>query len=107
MNAHSNETEVGQHALAISIWEDEGGAPAPDTTDHQYGRRIEADRSWTVYHVFTGVPARIGGNTMVGLSRSGATEGMLSLNRRNIERWKERVSLSAPARPASCETEAR
>lgn len=49
----------------------------------QYGRRIEADRSWTIYHVFTGVPARIDSEVMVGLSRSDATRGMLHLNRRN------------------------
>ncbi|ODR88096.1 hypothetical protein A8M32_26395 [Sinorhizobium alkalisoli] len=88
MNAHSNETEAGRNALAISIWENEGGTPAPDTMDDQCGRRIDADRSWAVYHVFTGAPARVGGNL------------------RNIERRIKRIRLSAPARSAS-ETEAR
>lgn len=51
--------------------------------DHQYGRRVEADRSWTVYHVFTGVPADCGGGgAMTGLSRTDATDRMLRLNRR-------------------------
>ncbi|QFI70095.1 hypothetical protein [Sinorhizobium alkalisoli] len=89
MNAHSNETEARRNTLAISIWENEGGTPAPDTMDHQYGRRIDADRSWAVYHVFTGAPARVGGNL------------------RNIERLIKRIRLSLPARSASRETEAR
>lgn len=50
--------------------------------DHQYGRRVEADRSWTEYHVFTGVPADCGGGAMTGLSRAVATDRMLWLNRR-------------------------
>ncbi len=66
-------------------------APPADTLDEQYGRRVEADRSWTVYHVFTGVPARFGGGSMVGLTRSAATSGMLSLNSRNVERRRERA----------------
>jgi hypothetical protein len=96
MNAHSDDTELRRHALAIGIWENDGGAPAPDTTDHQYGRRIEVDQSWTVYHVFTGVPARIGGSVMTGLSRSDATDSMLSLNHRNVQRRKERITLPSP-----------
>jgi hypothetical protein len=58
MNADSNETELDPRALAISVWENEGGSQAPDTPDGQFGRRVEMDRSWTIYHVFTGVPAR-------------------------------------------------
>ena len=77
------------NAVAIGIWENEGGAPGRNSMDHQYGRRIEADRSWTVYHVFTGVPARVGGDAMIGLSRSDATEGMMSLNLRNAGRRKD------------------
>ena len=57
--------------------------PTVASLDRQYGRRIEADRSWTVYHVFTGVPAHADGQIMTGLSRSDATDGMLSLNGRN------------------------
>jgi len=90
MSAHGNESELGRRAYAIGVWENEGGAPAPDTPDDQFGRRVEVDRSWTVYHVFTGVPARIDGAAMTDLSRSAATDGMLSLNLGNVERRKER-----------------
>jgi hypothetical protein len=56
MNARNNET--ARSAATIEIWENEGGASGRDSMDHLFGRRIEADRSWTVYHVFTGIPAR-------------------------------------------------
>ena len=92
MNAHRNETEIRRHDLAISIWENEGGQ---SWMDNHFGRRIETDRSWSVYHVFTGVPADIDGHPMTGLSRSNATEGMLSLNRRNEGRRRERRSVTA------------
>lgn len=55
-------------------------ASCGERQDHQYGRRVEADRSWTVYHVFTGVPANCGGGAMTGLSRTEATVRMLRLN---------------------------
>jgi hypothetical protein len=84
MNTQNRVAEFGRRASSIGVWENEGGAPATDSDDHDYGRRVEADRSWTVYHVFTGVPARIDGVTMTGLSRSDATDNMLSLNRRNV-----------------------
>ena len=58
MNDYCNEPTRRGNAVSIEIWENEGGAPGRDPMDHQYGRRIEADRSWTVYHVFTGEPAR-------------------------------------------------
>jgi hypothetical protein len=74
------------------------------TMDHQFGRRVEADRSWTVYHVFTGVPVHADGEAMIGLSRSEATHCMLSLNRRNARRRKEWSSLSATVRTAWCQT---
>lgn len=45
MNTHIKETERKQIAAAISVWENEGGAPGQDSIHHQYGRRIEADRS--------------------------------------------------------------
>ncbi len=104
MNADSNETELDRRALAISVWENEGGARAPDTPDGQFGRRVEMDRSWTIYHVFTGIPARIDGSALTCLSRSAATGGMLSLNLRNVKRRKERNlrqrSASNALRPA-------
>jgi hypothetical protein len=90
VNSHSNETELARRTYAIRVWEDDGGAPSPDTPDDHFGRRVEVDRSWTVYHVFTGVPARVDGTAMTDLSRSAATDCMLSLNLRNVERRKER-----------------
>jgi len=81
-------------AAAISVWENEGGATGHDPMHCQYGRRIETDRSWTVYHVFTGVPARAGGDAMTGLTRLDATSSMLRLNLRNDERLRERIDLS-------------
>jgi hypothetical protein len=88
MNARSNTTEQMLNVVAIGIWENEGGASGRDALDEQYGRRIETDRSWTVYHVFTGVPAHADGETLTGLSRLKATDRMLSLNRngRHIDR---------------------
>ena len=100
MNARFNETEELRSALAIGVWENEGGAPGRNSLNEQYGRRIEADRSWTVYHVFSGVPAHAGGQTMSGLSRLDATEGMLSLNGRNAGRHKDWGRLSPRARLA-------
>ena len=104
MNADSNETELAPRALAISVWENEGGARAPDTLDGQFGRRVEMDRSWTIYHVFTGIPARVDGSALTDLSRSAATDGMLSLNLRNVKRRKDRNTRprlsSKPLRPA-------
>jgi hypothetical protein len=87
MHAHSNEAEIKRHVLAIGIWENEGGAPGRASMDCHYGRRVEADGSWSIYHVFTGAPADIGGHSMTRLSRSVATEGMISLNLRN-EGWR-------------------
>ncbi|WP_192254369.1 hypothetical protein [Mesorhizobium silamurunense] len=93
------------NAAALRVWENEGGAPGRDFRDHQYGRRVEADRSWTVYHVFTGNPAHVDGAFMIGLNRSDATKSMLSLNLRNSERRKERTAARsfatcAPETPA-------
>jgi hypothetical protein len=105
MNVPNNETERVRNATALGAWENEGGAPGRDSLDHQYGRRIETDRSWTVCHVFTGVPAHADGQTMTGLSRSDATDGMLSLNRRVDMRYKDRGSLPARVRLARCKTE--
>ena len=90
MNTDSHETEPDRRALAISVWENEGGARAPDTPDGQFGRRVEMDRSWTIYYVFPGIPARVDGSALSDLSRSAATDGMLSLNLRNVNRRKDR-----------------
>jgi hypothetical protein len=94
--SHNNQP---RNIFSIGVWENEGGAPACDCPDGQYGRRMEADRSWTVYHVFTGVPARQDGRTMSGLNRTEATDGILTLNRRsNSESPETRRRLMARAR---------
>jgi len=103
MKTHIQETERKRIAAAISVWENEGGAAGHDSMHYQYGRRIEADRSWTIYHVFTGVPARLGGHAMTGLSRLDATSGMLRLNLRNAERRRERSDLSFKTIPKTVE----
>lgn len=90
-----NESEQRRNLLGIEVWDNEGGAVGVEHLDRQYGRRIEADRSWTVYHVFTGVPAHTDGRTMTGLSWSGATNAMLSLNRRNEQARSDQDSLSS------------
>ncbi len=77
----------GGRATAIDHCENDNEAPS---TGSDYGRRVEGDRSWTVYHVFTGVPANIGGITMTGLTRSKATNNMLALNRREVVREQDR-----------------
>jgi hypothetical protein len=102
MNIQKNETEL-RNTISIAIWENEGGAPGPDLMDHQYGRRVETDRSWTVYHVFTGVPGQDGADELTGLSKSQATSRMMSLNHRNAERRQERIKLSAFAPTTSGE----
>ena len=105
MNLPNNDTARVRNAIALGAWENEGGAPGRDSMDHQYGRRIETDRFWTVYHVFTGVPAQADGQIMTGLSRSAATDGMVSLNRRNERRHRDQGSLMAPVQLAPCTTE--
>lgn len=84
-----NESQRRRDAAAIGVWDNEGGAPC--SSEHQVGRRIEADRSWTVYHVFTGIPVHVDGQSMTGLTRSRATSGMMFLNLRNAARHKERI----------------
>ncbi len=73
----------------------EAGAPCRETRDHQngdhqYGRRVERDGSWSIYHVFTGAPVEIRGVPTTGLTRGCATEGMLSLNSLNERHAGER-----------------
>ncbi|WP_202330226.1 hypothetical protein [Mesorhizobium sp. L-8-3] len=68
-----------------------------DPDDQQFGLRVEADRTWTVYHVFSGIPAEAGGNAMSGLDRGEATNRMLSLNRRTVFRSGTRAWVKPPA----------
>lgn len=104
MNEHGSETERRRNAAPFGVWENGGGAQGRDCLDRQFGRRVEADRSWTVYHVFTGVPARSDGQAMIGLSRSDATQGMFSLNGHDAARRTEWTSQSAPVATGCCET---
>lgn len=67
-----------------------------DVMHDVYGRRIEADRSWTIYHVFTGVPASMDGQALSGLGRAAATERMLAMNLRSSSRQTRPVHLRAP-----------
>ena len=84
-----------QTALGV-IRASEGRAPAGNSSHHQYGRRIEADSSWSVYHVFTGIPVEIGGCSMIGLSRSEATGTMMALNRHDEGRRQQRNGAVSP-----------
>ena len=93
------DTDLGRQALAIGIWENEGGAPAPTIINHQYGRRIETDRTWTIYHVFSGIPARVDGSRTTGLTRAEATNGLVLLSHRNVRRKKAAALPSSPAHP--------
>ena len=107
MNAPNNHPELAEKSgdVAIDRWENEGGANSHESIHNHYGRRVEADRSWTIYHVFTGVPARIDGSTMIGLTQGVATDGMLSLNRRNEARRRNGGSPVAGIRTAPCTVE--
>lgn len=94
MENHPNDRCPQDDAEGIEVWENEGGALAADDMHHHYGRRIELDRSWTVYHVFTGVPAASGSRAMSGPSETDATTTMICLNarnaqRRNTARWQQ------------------
>ena len=36
-----------------------------------YGKRVEADKSWTIHHVFTGVPVSVGARDLISLDVPG------------------------------------
>lgn len=65
--------------------------------DHYYGRRIEADGTWTVYNVFTGAPADIAEHIMTGLDKTDATARMLFLNAHNAVRREARRAYNQSA----------
>ena len=83
--------------VAIGVWENEGGSLARAEMNGHYGRRVEPNRSWTIYHVFTGVPATMGNRSMVGLTETDATATMMRLNKHNLERRKTVRSTPTPA----------
>ncbi|MBA5777089.1 hypothetical protein H2509_08090 [Stappia sp. F7233] len=100
MSSAPNKHPGIQERYEIDVWESEGGLLGfDDDMNNQYGRRVEVDGSWTVYHVFTGIPAADRSHMMVGMSRAGATRRMISLNLRNAERrrLKTRPSKSTVA----------
>jgi hypothetical protein len=49
-----------------------------------YGKRIEADRSWTIYHVFTGVPVNTGARDLINLDAKTAIRALRILNAPDI-----------------------
>lgn len=73
--------ELRASSAQNSIWNSRKIAFVYSKNDNdQYGRRIEPNGTWTVYHVFTGLPADHEGWPMVGLGRSTATALMTALN---------------------------
>ncbi|MDW6026653.1 hypothetical protein SAZ10_33325 [Mesorhizobium sp. BAC0120] len=71
-----------------------------DSCGALYGRRVEMDRSWTVYNVFTGISAEAGLGAMSSLSRADATDKMALLNRRPHVQCVARFSPGASLPPA-------
>lgn len=55
-------------------------APADCGAEDPYGKRVEIDGSWTVYHVFTGVPAQFGSWEMTDLDAKTARQALRILN---------------------------
>ena len=47
---------------------------------YRYGRRIERNGTWTIYHVFSGVPAEYAAWKMVGLNVKTAARALRILN---------------------------
>lgn len=90
----------GRDIAAIDTWENEGGALG--RKDREYGRRIEADRPWTVHHAFSGPPVHADGETMTGLSRADASHRQLAISQpREAERPDGRI-LSARSTAEDC-----
>ena len=105
MKTCSTDIQSEWDVSTINVWENEGGAPSHSTTRHQYGRRIEAHRTWTVYHVFTGIPSSADGNDMTGRSHMDATTSIVSLNLRNSRHLKKQIGLPAHCCNTAPETE--
>jgi hypothetical protein len=59
----------------------EGLTPVSGETDaYRFGRRVEPNGTWTIYHVFTGVPAEFASWKMVGLHVKTAERALKILN---------------------------
>ena len=66
----------------IAEWENEGGRPglSDDWQPYLFGRRIERDGTWTIYHVFSGAPAQYGAWDMEGLTGMVASRALRTIN---------------------------
>jgi hypothetical protein len=78
---------------ALATWDDEGGRPSLDSMHSEYGKRIELDGSWTIYHVFTGGPATIDGDLMQGMNARNALDQMTKNNSDNSSRRAARPQI--------------
>lgn len=85
MNIHTSEARACQSAGPVTA-----ESSGKDSMDHHYGRRVERDGSWSIYHVFTGISVVVEGRSLTGMSRNCATQGMLAMNRRNEHRRRNR-----------------
>jgi hypothetical protein len=95
MNARGTDTEPGRHALAIGVWENEGGAPASDSLDRQDGWKSEADRSRTLHPVFPGIETpRL---TITALRLWAVSDSRLSLAKSSASCRKDRGGLPTAA----------
>ena len=97
MNSHRDQTERRQNAIALGIWENEGGASNRISTDIQHDCRIEPARSSTVYRVAASAPVYADSHAMIGKSRPDARKDMMSFNLLNIGYRKEWIRLSDAA----------
>jgi hypothetical protein len=93
---------TAENALGQAL-KDRPGAPAPEVTSagyeqaarkfrenlkpvsgeagaYRFGRRVEANGTWTIYHVFSGVPAEFASWKMVGLHVKTAERALKILN---------------------------
>lgn len=102
----NNNSVVERGSTGARTLDCESSALARDFKERQYGRRVEIDRSWTVYHVFSGIPAHVDGAAMIGLTRAAATQCMLALNLCNTRRQSE-WSAERPFASTHSQTQAR
>lgn len=69
---------------ALAEWDAEGGAQPAMPRYGQYGRRIEADGTWTIYEVFTGREARQRGLRPSGLTKEEALDRLIRFSANGI-----------------------
>ncbi|MBL0371316.1 hypothetical protein JJB09_04685 [Rhizobium sp. KVB221] len=63
-------------------WEHEGDSlgRTSDWASYLFGKRTEQDGSWTIYHVFSGLPAQYGTWNMQGLTEQEAERALRTIN---------------------------